>query len=87
MSNIIINKECVNAYLEMSEIQNQIESIESGLEKINREETDSFFMQHSYEIQRMVILNFYNQHKYLIENSLKEEVKKLKEELSKYTIE
>jgi len=87
MSNIIINKDCINAYLEMSEIQKQIESIESGLEKINREETDSFFMQHSYEIKRMAILNFYNQHKNLIEYSLKEEVERLKEELSKYTIE
>ena len=84
---ITINKECIHAYLEMSEIQNQITSIEDGLEKINREETDSFFMSHSYEIKRMAIINFYNQHKNLIEYSLKEEVKKLKEELNKYTIE
>lgn len=84
---ITINKECVDAYLEMSEIQKQIESIESNLEAINHENLDSVFIKHSYEIQNINIVNLYKKHKNLIEFLLKEEVKKLKEKLNEYKIE
>lgn len=84
---MIINKQCIDAYLEMSEIQNQIKSIEDGLERINRKETSIFLAECNFKMEQMVITDFYKKHKILIEKCLIEEAERLKQELNKYIIE
>lgn len=84
---ITINKQCVDDYTTYNQLKKKLETLENSLAYINQKEPDITWFIHHMELQRLKIISLYTDNKELIDKTLYEEVKRLKQEISKYTIE
>lgn len=83
---ITINKQCVDDYTTYNQLKKKLETLENSLAYINQKEPDITWFIHHMELQRLKIISLYTDNKELIDKTLYEEVKRLKQEINKYTI-
>ena len=83
---ITINKQCADDYITYNQLKKKLETLENSLAYINQKEPDITWFIHNMELQRLKIISLYTDNKELIDKTLYEEVKRLKQEINKYTI-